>query len=256
MSSSSQPVSLEADAGDRPGHGAGLALRQSPAKEAPDVAPSPSDSTRRWQHVQFLSRSPGSRVFPSAVVHNSSLYVFGGHDGTVYRNDLLVFNFETRCWVTALEIVGEAPSPRDAHAAVVHDSWMCIFGGYDSKRYLNDFHRYDFDTSTWSTMPNSCGSPPSPRGGHSTGVYEDCMYVFGGCDGWNYFNDCYLFDLSRFEWSEVRVTGTAPGARSAPATVVHPGRACMYVFGGYDGSRSLNDLYCLNLGAARELPDE
>ena len=49
------------------------------------------------------------------------------------------------------------------------------------------------------------------------------------------------------------MTGTAPGARSAPATVVHEaasadgGEASMFVFGGYDGGRSLNVLFRLNL---------
>ena len=70
-----------------------------------------------WQPVQFFSRSPGSRVFPSAVVHGELLYIFGGHDGSQYRNDLLVFNLETRTWILDLDVTGEGPSPRDAHAA-------------------------------------------------------------------------------------------------------------------------------------------
>ena len=69
-----------------------------------------------WQPVQFFSRSPGSRVFPSAVVHGELLYIFGGHDGSQYRNDLLVFNLETRTWILDLDVTGEGPSPRDAHA--------------------------------------------------------------------------------------------------------------------------------------------
>lgn len=108
--------SLEQDTGDVSRVAAQLASAQ--VEDSADKPP--VTDSRRWQPVQFLSRSPGSRVFPSAVVHNNLLYVFGGHDGTVYRNDLLVFNFETRCWVTQLETLGDAPSPRDAHAAVVH----------------------------------------------------------------------------------------------------------------------------------------
>lgn len=126
---------------------------------------------------------------------------------------------------------------------------MCVFGGYDSKRYLNDFHRFHFGTATWSPIVAASGTPPSPRGGHTAVVHRELMFVFGGCDGWSYFNDCYAFNFVRAEWSAVRITGTAPGARSAPATVVHPGRNCMYVFGGYDGARSLNDLFRFNLGA-------
>ena len=59
-----------------------------------------------WLPVHFASRSPGSRVFPSAVVSGNSLYIFGGHDGGVYRNDLLVFNLETRAWLLDIELKG------------------------------------------------------------------------------------------------------------------------------------------------------
>jgi len=39
----------------------------------------------------------------------------------VYRNDLLVFSLDTYAWQLNLEVIGEGPSPRDAHAAAVHD---------------------------------------------------------------------------------------------------------------------------------------
>ena len=66
------------------------------AEEAPQEHQGESSSAAcRWTQVKFCSRSPGSRVFPSAVMHEKSLYVFGGHDGSMYRNDLLVFSLET-----------------------------------------------------------------------------------------------------------------------------------------------------------------
>ena len=120
--------------------------------------------TRKWTPVQFLSRSPGSRVFPSAVVFHNSLFIFGGHDGSLYRNDLLVFNMETRSWNANLEVHGEGPSPRDAHAAVVHNNWMYVFGGYDSKRYLSDFHRFHLEECAWNVV-RCVGQSPTPRGG-------------------------------------------------------------------------------------------
>jgi len=201
-----------------------------------------------WTQVTFVTRSPGSRVFPSAVVHRSSLYIFGGHDGTIYRNDLLIFNLETRGWQLDLELVG-GPSPRDAHAAVVHDDCMYVFGGYDSKRYLNDFHRFHFDSARWSTVAYG-GGAPSPRGGHTAVVHNNEMLVFGGCDGWNYFNDLFRYRFDSEQWLPVRVTGTAPGARSAPATVIHEEHQHMFVFGGYDGGRSLNDLFRFSLATS------
>ena len=146
-------------------------------------------------------------------------------------------------------MTGEGPSPRDARAAVLHGEYMHVFGGYDSKRYLNDFHRFHFETLTWSAVAYA-GVAPSPRGGHTAVVHSACMFVFGGCDGWNYFNDLYSFSFPGREWAPVRVTGTAPGARSAPATVVHAEQGVMYVFGGYDGARSLNDLFRFDFGSS------
>lgn len=202
-----------------------------------------------WQEVVFVNRSPGSRVFPSAVAHNDFLYIFGGHDGSIYRNDLLLFNLATRSWQFDLDISGDGPSPRDAHAAVIHGECMYVFGGYDSKRYLNDFHRFHFNTCTWSSVAFG-GGAPSPRGGHTAVVHGQQTLVFGGCDGWNYFNDLFKFGFDTEQWLPVRVTGTAPGARSAPATVIHESQATMYIFGGYDGGRSLNDLFRFNLSTS------
>ena len=62
-------------------------------------------------------------------------------------------------------------------------------------------------------------------------------------------NDLYKF-FETENWLPVRVTGTAPGARSAPATVVHESQSMMYVFGGYDGGRSLNDLFRFDLSTS------
>ena len=217
-----------------------LTAEQSDAERAAPESPPPVDDGRRWSHVASTSGSPGSRVFPSACVHESSLYIFGGHDGQAYRSDLLVLDLEQRSW--AHEGAERAPSPRDAHAAVIHAGCMYVFGGYDSKRYLNDFHQFDIAAGRWSALPASA-SAPSPRGGHTAVVRADQMLVFGGCDGWNYYNDTFRYCFSSATWSAVRVLGTAPGARSAPATVMHEAQGAMYIFGGYDGSRSLNDLF-------------
>lgn len=226
-------------------------LEPTSGEDSPSTS-GPTDGNRPWEPVNFLSNSPGSRVFPSAVVHGGRLYIFGGHDGVVYRNDLLVFDLDSRTWTLDLEPHGAGPSPRDAHAAIVFGDAMYVFGGYDSKRYLNDFHRYHFESETWSDV-EFAGVAPSPRGGHTAIVHDRHVIVFGGCDGWNYFSDLYRFSFDALEWTPVRVTGTAPGARSAPATVLHAGstgQTAMYVFGGYDGGRSLNDLFRFDLKLA------
>jgi len=208
----------------------------------PSCAEPAGDFGPRWTPVDFVGGSPGSRVFPSAVVSGACVYIFGGHNGTTYRNDLLVLSLETRSWTVDSEVDGDGrPTPRDAHAAVLLGGRLYVFGGYDSKRYLADFHSYGplatappaglnphwvrypggmvhvgLDSGEWRVEAAS-GSPPSPRGGHAAVVHGSRLIVFGGCDGWNYFNDTLAFDVHSAEWAPVRVAGTAPGARSAPS---------------------------------------
>ena len=133
-----------------------------------------------WQPVPFATRSPGSRVFPSAVVHAECLYIFGGHDGGVYRNDLLIFSLETRAWQLDFEPSGGGPSPRDAMPPSPIGG--CRLRRVRLEALLNDFHRFHFDTATWAVY---LAAGTLPRGGHTAVVHGGGL-VFGGCDGWNY----------------------------------------------------------------------
>ena len=138
------------------------------------------------------------------------------------------------------------PSPRDRHAAVVHDRSIFIFGGYDGTNKVNDFYEFNIDNTTWSEVIYSgMGVPPSPRHSHTCVVYEDSMYVFGGFDG-NYRNDFHRFNFITNTWSQISNQGSlnAPKARYRTSACVH--KDCMYIFGGHDGCQQLNDFYLFN----------
>lgn len=101
------------------------------------------------------------------------------------------------------------------------------------------------------------GIPPSPRGGHTAGVYGDTMYAFGGKSGRSPFNDLCGFNFERGSWERVQVgcvmaclrplatrsfalplaqvNSAAPAPRCAHVCVVF-GHS-LFVFGGYDGRR-------------------
>jgi len=84
---------------------------------------------------------------------------------------------------------------------------------------------------------------------HSSVVFEDRLYVFGGFGG-NYRNDLLSIPLplapeSRF--TEVAVSGDIPTPRSAHSMVVYNDH--MYIFGGWRGlhsTHSNSDLYKFN----------
>ena len=46
------------------------------------------------------------------------------------------------------------------------------------------------------------------------------MYIFGGWNGKDYFNDVITFDLERMVWSKLETNGTAPIPRQGHASCV------------------------------------
>lgn len=52
---------------------------------------------------------------------------------------------------------GNVPSPRDRHAAVVHNSTFYIFGGFDGTSRVSDLHGFDVDRLVWREVPDALG---------------------------------------------------------------------------------------------------
>jgi len=102
----------------------------------------------------------------------------------------------------------------------------------------------DPQTNQWSGALSPSGTPPTARGGHTSVIYGDYMYVFGGHDG-TLKNDLHRLDLTTLTWSgTLSPSGTPPTARYNHTSVIYGNY--MYVFGGFSGSRK-NDLHRLDL---------
>src|SRR5690242_3243623 len=51
------------------------------------------------------------------------------------------------------------------------------------------------------------GTAPSPRYCHTAAVKNGKIYVFGGYNGSDYFNDLYTYDLTNYTWEKLNSTG-------------------------------------------------
>lgn len=177
-------------------------------------------------------RVPRARYRATCVVHQYSMYLFGGHDGTRHLNDVHTFDFDQRVWST-LQTEGPAPIPRDSHVAVVHGKSMYVFGG-----------------STGSAMNGELLARKKEGWGLSSRGYrlhatratpnDGLRRVATSCA------DFHELRLDTCKWSPVQAMGTPPGHRFCHVAVVH--NESMYVFGGYDGSNRLNDFLEFHFG--------
>lgn len=74
---------------------------------------------------------------------------------------------------------------------------MYVFGGQDDENNkLNDLWEFDSATNSWKEIESTQGYQPLVRSGHSSVVYKDKMFVFGGIlEITKELNDMIVFDF-------------------------------------------------------------
>jgi N-acetylneuraminic acid mutarotase len=156
---------------------------------------------------------PSSRYGHSTAIYaptgsRQEMYVFGGNDGA-YRNDLSYCNVKdsgSYNW-TALNPSGKPSGRVYASSAFDDDNDnMYVFGGYNGAA-LGDFYVYAID-GNWATA-SLAGTPPTARYGH-TSCYDGAgtIYLLGGRNITDYFNDFYAYDVSASTWTQLSLSSS------------------------------------------------
>mmetsp|Transcript_69935 Transcript_69935/g.177496 ORF Transcript_69935/g.177496 Transcript_69935/m.177496 type:complete len:522 (+) Transcript_69935:109-1674(+) len=162
---------------------------------------------RKWSIVPVKGSVPKARYRTSAVAYKNRMLVVGGHDGAKHLNDFHQFNFDNLEW-SSVETSGQLPpppSPRDSHSAVVCGDSMYVFGGSTGSA-RNDMYAFSFETDQWHEVLPPTGSGqkahvPCPRFCHTSDMYNNSVFIFGGYDGQTRLNDFWQLTLG----SEVRI---------------------------------------------------
>ncbi|KAI9899186.1 hypothetical protein N3K66_005647 [Trichothecium roseum] len=136
------------------------------------------------------------------------------------------------------------PSLR-AHTTTLIGSNIYIFGGCDSRTCFNELWVVDADSFYWS-RPQVTGEIPMPLRAMTCTAVGKKLVVFGGGDGPAYYNDVYVLDTANMKWTRPRILGDKmPSKRRAHTACLY--KNGIYVFGGGDGVRALNDIWRLDV---------
>lgn len=126
-------------------------------------------------------------------------------------------------------------------------NFIYFFGGDGTSKRLNTVLRFDTESNSLTEVSTK-GDRPSPRSGNSAAVWDSAMFVFGGRDGTNHFDDIYELKLTTRRWQKVEpLSEVRCPARYRHSSVVHNGK--MFVFGGEiggEGGHCYHDLYEFN----------
>ncbi|KAK4202206.1 hypothetical protein QBC40DRAFT_276734 [Triangularia verruculosa] len=136
-----------------------------------------------------------------------------------------------------------------AHTTTLVGSNVFVFGGCDSRACFNELYVLDADAFYWST-PHVVGDVPVPLRAMTCTTVGKKLVIFGGGDGPAYYNDVYVLDTVNYRWSKPKIMGSdqpgrVPSKRRAHTACLY--KSGIYVFGGGDGERALNDIWRLDV---------
>ncbi|XP_064620345.1 leucine-zipper-like transcriptional regulator 1 isoform X2 [Lineus longissimus] len=213
---------------------------------------------KSWGRAFTTGTPPAPRYHHSAVVHEGSMFVFGGYTGDIHsnsnltnKNDLFEYKFATGQWVE-WKFEGRRPVARAAHGAAVYDGKLWIFAGYDGNARLNDMWTISLigGSRHWEEV-NQRGDIPPTCCNFALTVARDSMFVFSGQSGAKITNNLFQFDFNEKTWTRISTEHILRGAPPPPEkryghTMVSHDRH-LYVFGGATGQTLPNDLHCYDL---------
>ncbi len=170
-------------------------------------------TTDTWEPTD-LSGAPAARYRHSAVSTGDKMIVWGGFDGTIFRNGGAVFDPATGAW-TATSLTG-APAARGDQTAVWTGSLMVVWGGTDDSTGAdasNTGGRYDLASDSWT--PTDFG--PRPRY-QLTAVWTGRdVFAWGGTDDYVNLDTGGRYDPAIDNFVSVPQGGAPQGRRQHTA---------------------------------------
>lgn len=223
-----------------------------------------------WERLSCQGEVPSCRSGHSLTIIGRRAYLFGGcgpaKDGsaTIFEQ-LYCLDLTTLTWNLVLTS-GPCPRGRRRHSAnSTSTNQMIVFGGegkqehsYETRR-LNDCWLLEIDSNqvSWKAIHPSDNhkdvdvAVPEPRCHHSSVVFNEGMWVFGGYGGptihtRSCLGDLWSLDLVSYIFRRPATQGRTPTARAGHSASLVEG-CLMLIAGGRDHASPLDDLHILNL---------
>ncbi|KAL1971051.1 hypothetical protein VTN77DRAFT_2 [Rasamsonia byssochlamydoides] len=215
--------------------------------------------------ISTTSEGPGPRVGHASLLVGNAFIVFGGdtkiEDNDTLDDTLYLLNTSSRQWSRAIP-PGPRPAGRYGHTLNILGSKIYIFGGQVEGYFFNDLIAFDLNnlqnpSNRWEFLIRNSheggppvGQVPAARTNHTIVSFNDKLYLFGGTNGVQWFNDVWSYDPRTNSWTQLDCTGFIPSPREGHAAALVGD--VMYIFGGRtDEGMDLGDLAAFRITTRR-----
>lgn len=152
-----------------------------------------SDLSRlEWRKMDCRGKVPIGRGYHTSNLVDGKLIVIGGSDGHMSFNDIHILRLDTQTWY---QVKTDEIHNRLGHTATQVGSYLFIFGGHDSKTYTSELLTLNLVNLQWEPR-KVCGKKPQGRGYHQAWLRDSRLFVHGGFDGKDIFDDLHFLDLA------------------------------------------------------------
>ncbi len=196
--------------------------------ETPAIPANPSLNS----FITPTTPGPSIRRFHAVSSFYNFIVISGGDDGVIYHQltDNWCYNPHINEWMQLASL----STGRRQHTITNVNNLLYLFGGYGGTPgspacgLMGSLCQYDPWNNVMSPI-TPINTSPSARIGHIACSYNNKLYIFGGYDGTNYYNDLWEYNPLTNAWQQISTSGT-PGQRSDHFAVIHNGE--LYVSGG------------------------
>ncbi|XP_062291278.1 rab9 effector protein with kelch motifs [Scomber scombrus] len=153
-----------------------------------------------WTPVKTSGSLPPALRGQSFALVGDQVFMYGGYGaGGDLCKDLHVLNTENLVW-QKWEVKGESPTACSGQTLTAHhDKDIYLFGGKSTTEdgagmSSNEIHKLSIAKMKWK-VPLYVGIPPARRYGHTAFILHSHLYIFGGKNEEQEFNDLKVMKL-------------------------------------------------------------
>ncbi|KDN45729.1 galactose oxidase [Tilletiaria anomala UBC 951] len=149
-------------------------------------------SSLEWKKWDCKGKIPIGRGYHTSNVVDGKLIVIGGSDGHMSFNDIHVLKLDSKVWY---QVKTDEIHNRLGHTATQVGSYLFVVGGHDSHSYTSEILTLNLVNLQWEVR-RVCGRQPPGRGYHQAWLRDSRLFVHGGFDGKEIYDDLYYIDLA------------------------------------------------------------